>query len=350
MCWFLLNHSSVLLPNITCDTQRGKIQLTMVRTRNTRNSSGGGGGGSRDNSASFKPLTSGAKKGRKRQLTDPASSSSAPSTSSALVPGPGSSTALALLGPGTGHHGLRHQEADSVRSVRSDRSDHHEEMEEGYLAPAPASASFNNNQANNIQVAAWLEDSPEADPDLMERVESPLSTSPEDDIVHSAASDLVMHAPTAHAQSAVSSLTPGLVSVAPGGHQTMGVGLVTSGRVTLLPEDLKSNLECPVCARLSLPPIMQCRNGHVTCNPCRLKVQSCPMCREIDIDIRWVTPLSLCNVSSMFSCCRNLFAEKAVTFMTIPCEYKQYGCRVEILFKDKEIVSFFFFSDIFLGS
>ena len=51
----------------------------------------------------------------------------------------------------------------------------------------------------------------------------------------------------------------------------------------------------------------------------------------------------------MFSC-RNLFAEKAVTFMTIPCEYKQYGCRVEILFKDKEIVSFFFFSYIFLGS
>merc|ERR1712179_858510 len=60
-----------------------------------------------------------------------------------------------------------------------------------------------------------------------------------------------------------------------------------------LPDDLKQNLECPVCARISLPPIMQCRNGHVTCNPCRLKVQSCPMCREIDIDIR------------------NLFAEKA---------------------------------------
>ena len=36
-----------------------------------------------------------------------------------------------------------------------------------------------------------------------------------------------------------------------------------------LPEDLKANLECPVCARIALPPIMQCRNGHVTCNPCR---------------------------------------------------------------------------------
>ena len=252
----------------------------MVRTRNTRNNSGGGGGGTRDNSASFKPLTSGAKKGRKRQLTDSASSSAAaPITSSALVPGPGSSTALALMGPGTSHHGHRHQGAASVRS------DQHEEAEEGYLAPAPASASFNNNQASNIQVAAWLEDSPETDPELMERVESPLSTSPEEDIVHSSASDLVMHAPTAHAQSA-SSLTPGLVSVTPGSHQALEVGLVSSSRVTLLPEDLKSNLECPVCARISLPPIMQCRNGHVTCNPCRLKVQSCPMCREIDIDIR----------------------------------------------------------------
>ena len=27
----------------------------------------------------------------------------------------------------------------------------------------------------------------------------------------------------------------------------------------VLPEDLKQNLECPVCARISLPPIMQCR-------------------------------------------------------------------------------------------
>ena len=36
---------------------------------------------------------------------------------------------------------------------------------------------------------------------------------------------------------------------------------------------------------------------------------------------------------------RNLFAEKAVTFMTIPCEFRTYGCRVEIQYKDKEVVS-----------
>ena len=33
---------------------------------------------------------------------------------------------------------------------------------------------------------------------------------------------------------------------------------------------------------------------------------------------------------------RNLFAEKAVTFMSIPCEFKTYGCSVEIQYKDKE--------------
>jgi len=85
-----------------------------------------------------------------------------------------------------------------------------------------------------------------------------------------------------------------------------------------LPDDIKHSLECPVCARIALPPVMQCRNGHVTCNACRMKVQSCPMCREIDIDIR------------------NLFAEKAITYMNIPCEYKSFGCRIEIHFKDKE--------------
>ncbi|XP_023336810.1 E3 ubiquitin-protein ligase Siah2 isoform X2 [Eurytemora carolleeae] len=86
-----------------------------------------------------------------------------------------------------------------------------------------------------------------------------------------------------------------------------------------LPDDIKHSLECPVCARIALPPVMQCRNGHVTCNACRVKVQSCPMCREIDIDIR------------------NLFAEKAITYMSIPCEYRSFGCRIEINFKDKEM-------------
>ena len=86
-------------------------------------------------------------------------------------------------------------------------------------------------------------------------------------------------------------------------------------------DDMKQRLECPVCCKISLPPVMQCRNGHVTCNNCRLKVRSCPMCREVDIDIR------------------NLFAEKAVSYMTITCEYSHYGCKVEMPFRDRDLVS-----------
>ena len=29
-------------------------------------------------------------------------------------------------------------------------------------------------------------------------------------------------------------------------------------------------------------------------------------------------------------------AEQAVTFMSIPCEFRTYGCRVEIQYKEKE--------------
>ncbi|XP_040579181.1 E3 ubiquitin-protein ligase Siah1 [Lepeophtheirus salmonis] len=113
--------------------------------------------------------------------------------------------------------------------------------------------------------------------------------------------------PSNESLSAHCSKSPG-PSLGPGGSRTS----------TQLPEDLKINLECPVCGRISLPPIMQCRNGHVTCNACRPKVQSCPVCREIDIDIR------------------NMFAEKAITYLTIQCEFDQYGCKEIIQFRDKE--------------
>ena len=41
-----------------------------------------------------------------------------------------------------------------------------------------------------------------------------------------------------------------------------------------LPDDLKHSLECPICSHIPLPPIMQCRNGHITCNVCRAKVRT----------------------------------------------------------------------------
>ena len=71
----------------------------------------------------------------------------------------------------------------------------------------------------------------------------------------------------------------------------------TQKEAILLYDDMKNELECPVCCKICLPPIMQCRNGHVTCNSCKVKVRSCPMCREVDIDIR------------------NMFAEKALGYV-----------------------------------
>ena len=85
-------------------------------------------------------------------------------------------------------------------------------------------------------------------------------------------------------------------------------------------DDLKTRLECPVCNKICLPPVMQCRNGHNTCNACRDKVRSCPTCREIDIDVR------------------NLFAEQAVSFMTIACEYGMYGCSAEMPYRERDKV------------
>lgn len=99
---------------------------------------------------------------------------------------------------------------------------------------------------------------------------------------------------------------------------------------------LKDKLECPVCARITLPPIMQCRNGHIMCNTCRNKVRDCPVCREADIDVR------------------NIFAENAVVFLTIPCDFKQFGCKEEIPYGDKKMVIWtklyfdMFYDDVFL--
>jgi len=81
---------------------------------------------------------------------------------------------------------------------------------------------------------------------------------------------------------------------------------------------LKERMECPICERIALPPIMQCRNGHIVCNTCRHKVRDCPVCREADIDVR------------------NLFAEKAILYLPIPCINKQFGCKEEVPYSEKE--------------
>uniref|UniRef100_H0Y0B7 E3 ubiquitin-protein ligase n=1 Tax=Otolemur garnettii TaxID=30611 RepID=H0Y0B7_OTOGA len=71
---------------------------------------------------------------------------------------------------------------------------------------------------------------------------------------------------------------------------------------------LRSLLECPVCFDYVLPPIHQCRQGHLVCISCRQKLTSCPTCRE---------PLGSI---------RNLVMDKVAYSLTFPCKYAVFGC------------------------
>jgi len=299
----------------------------MVRTRNNRGGGGddGGGNSNKESSSSLKPaslssrLATGAaakKKGRKRQLGEGSSREEEEmglelTHSAALSPvaGPSSGTPVAQRGESRSAVAAECHERSSAppggqqdQSMEQQQSGNHvwghvahqrqDPAEQGYLAP-PINYN-NNNYQDEQEEQALSEPCSSASGGQGSAMESHHGEEGGQEVA-----DLVVYRET-------------------GGHISGAESKDGEDSSLVLPEDLKANLECPVCARISLPPIMQCRNGHVTCNPCRIKVQSCPMCREIDIDIR------------------NLFAEKAVTFMSIPCEFRTYGCRVEIQYKEKE--------------
>ena len=212
----------------------------MVRTRNTRSTSGGGGqgGGGKDTSPSFKPSSSGNKKGRKRQLTD-SSGEAGPGQAAVLTPRPGTSTALALLGPGTSYHQHRHAQAAGESSAGW--------ADQAFLAPAAGPApSFNNNsyQNNNTDPGPELA--------AADTENNAVDTEPETgdpDIVHSAAADLVIF--SASARDTTPALNPSH-GHAPALSPSQGdLGLVggpgpAPSCAVLLPDDLKQNLECPV--------------------------------------------------------------------------------------------------------
>lgn len=45
-------------------------------------------------------------------------------------------------------------------------------------------------------------------------------------------------------------------------------------------EKLTAIFECPVCLEYILPPIWQCKGGHLVCSNCRPKLNNCPKCRR----------------------------------------------------------------------
>lgn len=79
----------------------------------------------------------------------------------------------------------------------------------------------------------------------------------------------------------------------------------------LLECDLKSLFECPVCSDYAIPPISQCQNGHLICQACRKKIDSCPTCRVSITD-----PLI-----------RNLQLDRLANTFQFPCKYNFNGCQ-----------------------
>lgn len=83
-------------------------------------------------------------------------------------------------------------------------------------------------------------------------------------------------------------------------------------------DELASLFECPVCFDYIVPPILQCQNGHLVCQPCKLRLTTCPSCRvQITSNIR------------------NLQMEKVASTIFFPCKYSIGGCKRMMLYKDK---------------
>jgi len=64
-----------------------------------------------------------------------------------------------------------------------------------------------------------------------------------------------------------------------------------------LDEDLRKELECPICCEFMKPPISMCENGHSICSNCKPKLKNCPSCRRPFLPTR---NLALESLSTMF--------------------------------------------------
>lgn len=78
----------------------------------------------------------------------------------------------------------------------------------------------------------------------------------------------------------------------------------------ILPCDIKSLFECPICFDYAVPPIYQCQNGHLVCQSCSSKITHCPTCR---------VPVSEPSI-------RNLQLDRLANTFQFPCKYNFNGC------------------------
>ena len=81
-------------------------------------------------------------------------------------------------------------------------------------------------------------------------------------------------------------------------------------------QSILSALECPVCYSYCLPPIMQCRFGHVVCNQCLPNcLPACPVCRT----------------QGPGAFIRSLALDTVAEQLQFPCRFQSFGCPREDL-------------------
>jgi len=98
------------------------------------------------------------------------------------------------------------------------------------------------------------------------------------------------------------------------------VEMETDNQHQVSAKDLQQDIRCPVC--LDIPksaPIYTCLNGHLVCNACHPSMNNeCPVCR-----------IELGNN-------RNIFAEKVLSKLPIPCKFYSKGCTFQLI--DRQIL------------
>lgn len=76
-------------------------------------------------------------------------------------------------------------------------------------------------------------------------------------------------------------------------------------------------IECQVCLDPILPPVYQCKLGHLICSKCKPSLTRCPTCNDHIIDIR------------------NTVMDKICDSLRYPCRNVETGCNEIICLRDK---------------
>ena len=97
-----------------------------------------------------------------------------------------------------------------------------------------------------------------------------------------------------------------------------------------------TELQCPACKRLMVPPVTFCLGGHNICKTCRRTVPSCPTCKQGFLDIRNVALENL-SLQIKLPCpcsrygCKEFFSHNAIREHVAKCDYRTQTCPVDYL-------------------